>query len=176
MNKRLTRSVAIVAALFAFAGMAAFFGEARAENGQPDVIFVPTPQVVVDKMLETARVTKSDLIYDLGCGDGRIVVTAAKRYGAHAIGFDIDPQRIRSSQENVRTNGVDNLVQIRQADIFQLDLTPANVVTLYLLPSLNIKLMPQLKRLRAGSRIVSHDFDMQGAKPKRIVRLMDGGE
>src|SRR5688572_3402031 len=101
-----------------------------------DVIFVPTPQEAVDRMLELAEVKKGDLVYDLGCGDGRIVVTAAKKFGARGIGFDVDPQRIKESTENVRTNGVEKLVSIKQQDIFTLDLSKADVVTLYLLPSL----------------------------------------
>jgi len=132
---------------------------------EPDVIYVPTPQKVVDRMLELGEVKAGDVLYDLGCGDGRIMVTAAKRYGIRAVGFDIDPDRIRESLENVRTNGVEHLVSVRQEDIFNVDLREANVVTLYLLPSLNVRLMPQLAELRPGSRIVSHDFDMEGAKP-----------
>jgi precorrin-6B methylase 2/cell division protein FtsL len=138
---------------------------------EPDVVFVPTPQDVVDKMLELAQVTKEDLIYDLGCGDGRIVVTAAKKYGCTAIGYDIDPKRIRESLENVRDNGVEDLVTIEQQDIFTLDLSKANVVTLYLLPGLNVKLIPQLEKLKDGSRIVSHDFAMEGVKPDKVVTL-----
>ena len=137
---------------------------AQAVTKKPDVIFVPTPQEVVDKMLELAQLKKGDVLYDLGCGDGRIVVTAAKKFGVKAIGFDVDPQRIKEANENVEKNGVGNLVTIRQADIFEQDLREANVVTLYLLPELNVRLMPQLKQLRTGSRIVSHDFDMRGAK------------
>jgi hypothetical protein len=132
---------------------------------QPDVIFVPTPQAVVDKMLELAEVKPGDVVYDLGCGNGRIVVTAAKKYGVKAVGFDINPERIKESWENVRENHVENLVTIRQEDIFTLDLSQASVITLYLLPSLNVKLMPQLAKCKPGTRIVSHDFDMRGAKP-----------
>jgi tRNA G37 N-methylase Trm5 len=138
---------------------------------KPDVIFVPTPQEVVDKMLDLAEVKKGEVLYDLGCGDGRIVVTAAKKYGIKAIGFDVDPQRIKEARENVERNGVGNLVTIKQADIFEQDLREANVVTLYLLPELNVRLMPQLKQLKDGSRIVSHDFDMRGAKPKKVVTV-----
>lgn len=137
----------------------------------PDVVFVPTPQVVVDKMLEMAQLKAGDVLYDLGCGDGRIVVTAAKKYGVKAVGFDIAPDRIRESRANVKTNGVEKLVSIRQQDIFTLDLTEASVVTLYLLPELNVRLMPQLAKLKPGSRILSHDFDMAGAKPKRVINI-----
>jgi hypothetical protein len=138
---------------------------------RPDVIFVPTPPEVVDKMLELAQVSKDDLVYDLGCGDGRIVVTAAKRFGCRACGFDIDPQRIKESNENVEKNGVGNLVTIEQKDIFTLDLSNVDVVTLYLLPTLNVRLIPQLEKLKPGSRIVSHDFDMRGVTPDQVVKV-----
>jgi PBP1b-binding outer membrane lipoprotein LpoB len=142
----------------------------------PDVIFVPTPQEVVEKMLELVHVTKDDLLYDLGCGDGRIVVTAAKKYGCKAVGYDIDPQRIKESLENVEKNQVGDLVTIEQKDIFTLDLSDANVITLYLLPSLNVKLIPQLEKLKPGSRIVSHDFDMRGVEPDQVVEVTTSGD
>jgi hypothetical protein len=140
---------------------------------EPDVIYVPTPQRVVDKMLELAQVTKDDLLYDLGCGDGRIVVTAAKEYGCKAVGYDLRRGRVKASLENVEKNNVGHLVRIEQKDIFTLDLSDANVITLYLLPSLNVKLIPQLEKLKPGSRIVSHDFDMRGVKPDKIVTIED---
>jgi precorrin-6B methylase 2 len=147
------------------------------KSREPDVIFVPTPQEVVNRMLELAKVTKDDIVYDLGCGDGRIPVTAAKKYGCKAWGFDIDPRRIEDSLANVKKNAVGNLVTIEQKDIFTLDLSKANVITLYLLPRLNVKLIPQLEKLKPGSRIVSHDFDMEGVKPKKVeeVQTEDGG-
>jgi SAM-dependent methyltransferase len=132
------------------------------EIREPDILFVPTPQEVVDKMLELVKVRKEDLVYDLGCGDGRIVVTAAKRYGCHGVGYDIDPRRVVESMENVRKEDVQHLVRIEQKDVFTLDLSQASVITLYLLSSLNVKLIPQLEKLKPGTRIVSHDFDMQG--------------
>ena len=163
------------------------FGTANAQealeevesNREPDVIYVPTPQDVVDKMLELAEVKKDDLVYDLGCGDGRIVVTAAKRFGCQAVGYDIDPERVEESLENVQKNEVEHMVRIEQKDIFTLDLSKANVITLYLLPSLNVKLIPQLEKLKPGSRIVSHDFRMKGVKPDKVVKLTsneDGSE
>jgi hypothetical protein len=140
---------------------------------RPDVIFVPTPQKVVDRMLELAEVKKDDLVYDLGCGDGRIVVTAARKFGCRGVGFDIAAKRVEESLENVTSHGVGNLVRIERADIFTLDLRPADVITLYLLPSLNVKLIPQLDKLRPGVRIVSHDFDMKGVKPDKIITIED---
>jgi SAM-dependent methyltransferase len=140
----------------------------------PDVVYVPTPQPVVDKMLELARVKKGDVVYDLGCGDGRIVVTAAKRYGVRAYGFDVDPNRIAEARENVKNNRVEHLVTIEQKDIFDLDLGPASVVTLYLLPRLNVRLIPQLEKLKPGSRIVSHDFDMKGVEPSTHLAVAAG--
>ncbi len=150
----------------------AALGEKPQETARtPDVIFVPTPQAVVDKMLEMAEVKKGDVVYDLGCGDGRIVVTAAKKYGVKCMGFDIDPVRVKESLANVKSNKVEHLVTIKQADIFTLDLREASVVTLYLLPELNVRLMPQLEKLKPGTRIVSHDFDMRGAKPLVTARI-----
>ena len=145
--------------------------EKKKPEREPDILFVPTPQDVVDKMLELAEIKKDDVVYDLGCGDGRIVVTAAKKYGCKAAGFDIDPERVEASQQNVKKNGVEKLVTIEEKDVFKLDLRPANVVTLYLLATLNVKLIPQLEKLKPGSRIVSHDFDMKGVKPKKEVTI-----
>ncbi len=141
------------------------------ESGKADVVYVPTPHDVVLKMLEMAKVTKDDVIYDLGCGDGRIVVQAAKKYGAKGVGYDVDPQRIKECHENAKSNKVEDLVKFEQEDIFTLDLSKANVVTLYLLPSLNVRLIPQLEKLKPGSRIVSHDFDMQGVTPDKVITM-----
>jgi SAM-dependent methyltransferase len=138
---------------------------------KPDVIYVPTPHAVVEKMLEMADVKKTDVLYDLGCGDGRIPVTAAKKFGCKAFGFDIDPQRVKESRENIKNNDVAQLVTVEEKDIFTLDLSRANVVTLYLLPTLNVKLIPQLEKLKPGSRIVSHDFDMRGIKPDKKIEF-----
>ncbi len=132
---------------------------------KPDIFFLPTPQEVVDKMLETAKVKKTDVVYDLGCGDGRIVVSAAKKLGAHGIGFDLDPDRVKEANDNVKGANVGALVSIKQENVFSVDLRAATVVMLYLLPEINVKLVPQLEKMRPGSRIVSHDFDMQGAIP-----------
>jgi ribosomal protein L11 methylase PrmA len=141
---------------------------------QPDVIFVPTPHEVVDDMLRLANVRKGDILYDLGSGDGRIAIAAAKKYGVRAIGIDIDPERIREANENARKAGVSNLVEFRQADLFKADFREATVVTLYLLPDLNVKLRPRLwDELKPGTRIVSHQFDMGTWKPEK--RLESNG-
>jgi len=160
-----------VVALVAVAALACSAAEDKdkKEDKRPDVIYVPTPQKVVDKMLEVAKVTKNDIVYDLGCGDARIPCTAAKKYKCKAFGFDIDPERIKDSQATKAKldKDIQKLVTIKKQDIFTLDLSPATVVTLYLLPSLNVKLIPQLKKLKAGSRIVSHAFDMAGVRPDK---------
>ncbi len=130
----------------------------------PDIEYVPTPQKVVDKMLAVAKVGKGDVLYDLGCGDGRIVVTAAKELGIEGFGFDVDPRRIRESRQNAKKAGVEHLATFEQKDIFTVDLSRATVVTLYLLPELNVKLIPQLEKLKPGARIVSHDFDIEGVQ------------
>ncbi len=172
-----TLRVRAVAALLAFAGVCACSSAPLPEGAptepekEPDVIYVPTPQDVVDMMLHLAKVRKDDVVFDLGCGDGRVVVTAAKQYGCRATGFDIDPDRIRESRENVRKNGVERLARIEQKDIFTLDLSGANVVFLYLLPTLNVRLIPQLEKLKPGSRIVSHDFDMEGCRPDVVLTM-----
>lgn len=138
----------------------------------PDVIFVPTPQEVVDAMLEVAKVTKNDVVYDLGSGDGRIPVTAAKKYGARAVGIDIDPQRIKEAVANAEAAGVTANVKFLNQDLFTTDISQASVVTLYLLPSLNVKLMPKLKaELKPGTRIVSHAFDMGDWKPEQTLNV-----
>ncbi|MFN3389405.1 MAG: SAM-dependent methyltransferase [Allosphingosinicella sp.] len=150
---------------------AAASGAAQDEAGQgrkPDVIYVPTPQPVVDEMLRLARLEKGDVLYDLGSGDGRIPITAAKTYGVRAVGIDIDPQRIAEANANARAAGVTELVTFRQADLFETDLREADVVTLYLLQTLNEKLRPKLlAELDPGSRIVSHAFDMGDWEPER---------
>ena len=143
---------------------------AQLDRGEriPDVIFVPTPQEVVEDMLRLANVRKGDVLYDLGSGDGRIPVTAARLYGVRGVGIDIDPERIREAQENAKRNGVESLVKFRQQDLFEADFREATVVTLYLLPDLNLKLRPRLlDELRPGTRIVSHQFDMGDWKPAK---------
>jgi tRNA G37 N-methylase Trm5 len=139
---------------------------------EPDVIYVPTPQNVVDAMLKLANVHSGDVVYDLGCGDGRIVVTAAKQFGVRGVGIDINPERIAEAQENAQKNGVANRITFRNEDLFEADIKEASVVTLYLLTSLNLKLRPKLWRdLRPGTRIVSHNFDMGDWKPEKQMEV-----
>jgi len=178
------RIVPLAVALVCWLATSAVYAQGVAEEAAkedkghrtPYVVYVPTPPEVVQKMLELANVKKDDLVYDLGCGDGRIVVTAAKKYGCHAVGFDIALERIKESRENVAKNKVDHLVKIEQQDIFKLDLSKANVITLYLLPSLNVRLIPQLEKLKPGSRIVSHAFDMKGVELHKKIRFTPEGE
>lgn len=129
--------------------------------------FVGTPEAVVEKMLDMAEVTDQDMVYDLGCGDGRILIAAAKR-GAKARGFDIDPERVRESRENIKRAGLEHLATVEEADLFTVDLSPATVITLYLLTELNIKLLPQFEKLAPGSRIVSHGFGFGDYPAERV--------
>jgi predicted RNA methylase len=140
-----------------------------------DVPYVPTPQPIVDKMLDLAKVGKRDVLFDLGCGDGRIVITAAKDRGARGTGIDIDPARIKEAKANAEAAGVSSRVTFRQADLFKSDFSQATVVTLYLLPVINQKLRPQLwKQLKVGTRVVSHDFDMGEEWPPEKVEKVGG--
>ncbi len=137
-----------------------------------DVPYVPTPLNVVAQMLELADVTEKDTVYDLGSGDGRVVIMAAEKYGAHGVGIDIDPVRVKEARENARAAGVSDLVSFREGDLFELDLSGATVVTLYLLPELNKKLRPKLFReLAAGTPIISHAFPMGDWQPERKVNV-----
>jgi tRNA G37 N-methylase Trm5 len=150
------------------------FSLVRAQEGKI-VPYVPTPQEVVERMLSLAQVKKGDVVYDLGSGDGRIVVTAAKKYGVKAIGFEIDPERIKESHENIKKAGVENLVEIRQQDIRTVDLSGATVLTMYLLPEVNLMIRPNIwKQMKPGSRVVSHDFDMADWKPLKTEHIKDG--
>ena len=138
-----------------------FSGTAGQQRVRPEVPYVPTPDEVVREMLKMAEVNANDLLYDLGCGDGRIVVTAAKEIGCRGVGIDIDPDRIEESKENAKNAGVEDKVEFLLMDLFEADLSQATVVTLYLLSKVNLRLRPKLfKELRPGSRVVSHDFSM----------------
>jgi SAM-dependent methyltransferase len=136
--------------------------------------YVQTPQDLVDRMLQMAQVGRNDVVYDLGCGDGRLVITAAKKFGARGVGVDFDLNRVKESQVNARNAGVETLVEFRQQDALTVDVSPATVVTLYLLTSSNLKLRPILtKALRPGARIVSHQFGMGDWQPARQETLTE---
>jgi len=168
------RSLALSLVLAVSFSSAAALAQAPARKlpQTPDVIFVPTPQEVVDEMLRLANVKKGDVLYDLGSGDGRIPITAARKYGVRGVGIDIDPQRIAEANENAKRSGVADLVKFRQEDLFKANFREATVVTLYLLPDLNEKLRPKLwAELKPGTRIVSHQFEMGKWKPEKTVEL-----
>jgi precorrin-6B methylase 2 len=156
------------AVLLAFVVNAPDFAQQAAPARQPDVIYVPTPPDVVNAMLKLANVASTDVLYDLGSGDGRIVIAAAKMYGAHGVGIDIDPERTREATANAQRNGVADKVTFRTEDLFLADISPATVVTLYLSGPVNARLAPKLmKELRPGTRVVSHAFDLGSWKPQQ---------
>lgn len=149
---------------------AAFAWAQSAEAPALDVPFVPTAPELVEQMLKLGQIKKTDTLYDLGCGDGRIVIMAAQRYGAHAVGVDLNPERIAEANENAKKAGVTGLVRFVQGNLYDADIHDATVVTLYLLPDVNLKLRPKLLRdLRPGTRVVSHSFDMGDWKPDKQI-------
>jgi len=163
---------AALAVLLAFVAVAPDLAQQSAAPRQPDVIFVPTPPDVVDAMLKLAKVTSNDVVYDLGSGDGRIVIAAAKMYGARGVGIDIDPERVREATANAQSNGVGDKVTFRTEDIFTADISPATVVTLYLSPAVNARLAGKLMmELKAGTRVVSHAFDLGAWKPQQRITV-----
>ena len=165
----LRRSAALA---IGYALPAGLIGLARAQpqdeiSRQLDVPYVPTPVPVVDAMLDLAKVTRSDVLYDLGCGDGRIVVRAASRFGCRGVGVDLNPERVKEAKANAMRANVTGLTRFEVGDVFDFDFSGATVVTMYLLPSVNLKLRPRLlKELKPGTRVVSHDFHMGDWKPE----------
>ena len=148
------------------AGVLLLASYSAAQPPHLDVPYVPSPNAVVDGMLKLAKVAKTDVVYDLGCGDGRIVISAAKDYGAKGVGVDINPERVQEARENAKKAGVDDRVRFEENDLFKADIRPATVVTLYLLPDVNMRLRPKLLQdLKPGTRVVSHSFDMEDWKP-----------
>ena len=136
-----------------------------------DVPYVPTPQAVVDKMLELADLKSGEVLLDLGSGDGRIPITAAKKYGVQATGVDLNPVRVTEANENAKRERVTDKVTFKEQDLFETDLTQADVITMYLLTRINMKLRPQLMKLKPGTRIVSHSFSMGDWQPDKTVRI-----
>ena len=156
----------LLSATLAFAQKA---GPSRAR----DVPYIPTTETAVKAMLELAKVKRSDIVYDLGCGDGRIVIAAAKRYGARGVGIDIDPVLIGEAKKNARQAGVEKRVEFREQDLFLANFRQATVVTLFLLPAINQRLLPQLQALKPGTRIVSNTFEISDWKPVREIVVKD---
>jgi ribosomal protein L11 methylase PrmA len=138
----------------------------------PDVVYVGTAYDLVSRMLQMAEVKKGDLVYDLGCGDGRMLILAAQKYGCRGVGYEIDPERVRAARENVEKNRVENLVKIVQADIFTVNLSKADVFPLYLLPEMNRKLLPQFNKVKQGARIVCHNYDLDGIEADETVTVI----
>jgi len=163
MSKNIIRVALSVLLLSAFlTAMSRLAVEQNNRLHKPDVVYVGTPYDVIFILLQMAHVRKDDVLYDLGCGDGRVLVLAARKYGCRGVGYEIDPERVNSSIENVIRNRVEKLVKIAQADIFNLDLTEATVIHLYLLPEMNLKLLPQLDKMKPGSRVICHNYNLPG--------------
>jgi SAM-dependent methyltransferase len=136
-----------------------------------DTPYIPTPAPIVDEMIRVADLSQDDVVYDLGCGDGRILIAAAKQAGCHAVGFDIDPDLVQQARENARASGVDSLVTVEQRDVLTVDLSEASVVMIYLLPWIMEELIPQFDEMEPGSRIVAHDFRIAGCKPDETIEI-----
>jgi protein-L-isoaspartate O-methyltransferase len=145
--------------------------ESQTPAKTPDCVYVGTPHDVVDKMLEMAKITKDDVVYDPGCGDGRIVTAAAKRYGCRGVGYEIDPNLAAEARRLAKKRKVDHLVRIMEQDIFIVDYSPATVIEMYLLPEMIVKLLPQLEKLKPGSRVVAHDYPIRGAAADNSVEV-----
>jgi len=167
MNTMKTIKIGLIALFFGVC-----MGVYAQDEPQLDVPYVPTNQETVEKMLELAGVKEGDVVYDLGCGDGRIVITAAQKFGATGVGVDLNPQRIKEANENAQKAGVTDKVKFVEGNLFDFDFSKANVVTMYLLPSVNLKLRPKLqKELKPGSRVVSHDFHMEDWEADQVVEV-----
>jgi SAM-dependent methyltransferase len=174
MSKRWrTRLIVYGLLAVAMAGGAWWLLEAARERPERDVIFAPTPPECVDKMLEMATVTKDDVVYDLGSGDGRIVIAAAKTYGCKAVGYEIDPKLVEESRRNAAAAGVSHLVEIHQRNIFDADLSDCTVLAIFLLPDVNVRLIPQMRQMKRGSRVVSFLQNMPGVRPQQTVNMRD---
>lgn len=176
MHSRLATLLTSIALALTLALPAAAQEASRPER-KLDVWYVPTPHEIVNRMLDVARVRTGDVVYDLGCGDGRMVIAAAKKFGTRGFGVDLDPRRIREARANAKKEGVDHLVTFEVGDMFKTDVSEATVVMLYLLPELNRRLRPKLlAELRPGARIVSHDFDMgRDWPPDEYIKLGTSG-
>jgi cyclopropane fatty-acyl-phospholipid synthase-like methyltransferase len=173
---RILRIAAVAASLMT--GIAAWnciiAGEAKEEpkpSRTPDCVYVGTPNDVVAKMLDMAKIKKTDLVYDPGCGDGRMVITAAKTFGCRGVGYEIDPKLVAEARALAKKRKVDNLVKIEEQDIFKVDYSDGNVISMYLLPDMIVKLLPQLEKMKPGSRIVAHDYYIRDVKADETVTM-----
>ena len=167
MKKHL-RHLASLLAVILLAASCSYIEDITKDWTEGEASFIPTPMEVVDRMLEIAQVTPADIVYDLGSGDGRIIIRAAEKYGARGVGIEIDPKLVERSSEEARKHGVSRLVEFRVGDALKADVSQATVVTLYLTPEMNSKLRPTFeKQLRSGARVVSHDHRMEGWTPVR---------
>lgn len=165
LYKQYTRHLIIIATFFILAATPLVAEENTDEPifmQTPDVVYVGTPYDIVSQMLHMADVKKDDIVVDLGCGDARMLVLAAQKYGSKGIGYEIDPVMVRESRKNAAKNNVSDLVKIIQADIFTVDISDADVLPIYLLPEMNLRLVPQFETLKPGSRLVFHNYDLEG--------------
>lgn len=166
-----------MAALSAFLFASLISARQEVPQRRPDVIFVPTRESVADQMLQLAGVTSKDVVYDLGSGDGRVVILAAQKYGARAVGIELDPKLVKIARDVAREGEIEHRVTFIQGDLFEADISPASVVAIYLSPAVNAKLEPKLRNeLRPGTRVVSHQFPIGEWKPERTVSAEDGTE
>ncbi len=171
MSRQMRMIVAGIALLVGAGLKVAERHESYAQARAPDVVYVGTPYDIAARMLKMAGVKRGDILYDLGCGDGRMLILAAQKYGCRTFGFDIDAERVAAAQENVRRSRVAHLVTVVQADLFTVDFSDADVLILYLLPEINQKLLPKLKRLRPGSRLVFHNYDLEEIEADESVSV-----
>jgi hypothetical protein len=172
LRRSLALSTLALAAVLTLATAATVAQPLKPLDKKPEVPYVPTRERVVDEMLKVARVGKNDVLYDLGSGDGRIPITAAKRFGTRGVGVDIDPDRVTEARANAAREGVADRVKFLQQDLFETDIKDATVVTLYLLPDVNLRLRPKLlSELKPGTRVVSHNYDMGDWKPVKTITV-----
>lgn len=168
---------AVTLCTLAFCHLAVVLPTWGQQSGQAESLapYIPTPQIIVDKMLEAAQVKSTDTVYDLGCGDGRILITAVRKYGAKAIGIELSEELFRSTTHKVKELGLEDRVKIIHGNLLDVDLSPADVVTIYLLTSSNERLKPNLEKyLKQGARVVSNDFEIRGWKPREVVKITSG--
>ncbi len=175
MNRKIKYFTLLIITAFMFLSPAVLFAADEADPifiQTPDVVYVGSPYDVVSQMLHLAGVKKDDLVVDLGCGDARMLVLAAQKYGTKGIGYEIDPVMVRESRNNAERNNVSDLVKIVQADIFTVDISKADVLPIYLLPEMNLRLVPQFETLKPGSRLVFHNYDLAGYIPDKKLEII----